>query len=155
MEEEDTRFVTSHNLSGPVGSPDCAWPVLTLGWTLGQLGRLILQAIRVYVTAGEGIYAQHVRDSFQAGCLVVCPMKFAAFIRQDLPLDLLRPILEQLTDRRDWNSCALVSKNFNRVAIPLLYSVLDSRVVSKVGNLLLSSVSATSRPKSRDAISCN
>ncbi|KAJ6631493.1 hypothetical protein B0H10DRAFT_496413 [Mycena sp. CBHHK59/15] len=50
---------------------------------------------------------------------------------QDLPFDLLRPILEQLTDRRDWNSCALVSKNFNRVAIPLLYSVLDSRVVSK------------------------
>ncbi|KAJ6589986.1 hypothetical protein DFH09DRAFT_1140592 [Mycena vulgaris] len=52
-------------------------------------------------------------------------------MQQDLPLDLLRPILEQLTDRRDWNSCALVSKNFNRVAIPLLYSVLDSRVVSK------------------------
>ncbi|KAJ7125235.1 hypothetical protein C8R44DRAFT_840362 [Mycena epipterygia] len=50
---------------------------------------------------------------------------------QDLPLDLVRPILEQLTDRRDWNSCALVNKNFNRVAIPLLYSVLDSRVVSK------------------------
>ncbi|KAJ7496781.1 hypothetical protein FB451DRAFT_1208764 [Mycena latifolia] len=50
---------------------------------------------------------------------------------QDLPLDLLRPILEYLTDRRDWNSCALVNKNFNRVAIPLLYSVLDSRIVSK------------------------
>ncbi|KAJ7104562.1 hypothetical protein C8R43DRAFT_1047255 [Mycena crocata] len=50
---------------------------------------------------------------------------------QDLPLDLLRPILEQLTDRRDWNSCAIVNKNFNRVATPLLYSVLDSRVVSK------------------------
>ncbi|KAJ7503080.1 hypothetical protein B0H11DRAFT_2155072 [Mycena galericulata] len=58
-------------------------------------------------------------------------MKFPAFIRQDLPLDLLRPILEQLADRRDWNSCALVNKTFNRVATPLLYSVLDSRVVSK------------------------
>ncbi|KAJ7099491.1 hypothetical protein B0H15DRAFT_920255 [Mycena belliarum] len=60
-------------------------------------------------------------------------MKYSgsAFPRQDLPLDLLRPILEQLAERQDWNSCALVSKNFNRVAIPLLYSVLDSRVVSK------------------------
>ncbi|KAJ7772009.1 hypothetical protein DFH07DRAFT_997798 [Mycena maculata] len=58
-------------------------------------------------------------------------MKFRAFIRQDLPLDLIRPILEQLADRQDWNSCALVNRTFNRVAIPLLYSVLDSRVVSK------------------------
>ncbi|KAF7362351.1 hypothetical protein MVEN_00581800 [Mycena venus] len=62
-------------------------------------------------------------------------MKFAGFFRQDfsqLPLDLLRPILEQLTDRRrDLSSCALVNRNFNRAAIPLLYSVLDSRVVSK------------------------
>ncbi|KAJ6593356.1 hypothetical protein B0H19DRAFT_1089953 [Mycena capillaripes] len=48
---------------------------------------------------------------------------------QDLPLDLLRPILEQLTDRRDLSSCVLVNKNFNRAAIPLLYSVLDSRIV--------------------------
>lgn len=65
-------------------------------------------------------------------------MKFAAFLRQDLPLDLLRPILEELTDRRDLSSCVLVNKNFNRAAIPLLYSVLDSRIVSgseKVGFL--------------------
>ncbi|KAJ7655692.1 hypothetical protein DFH06DRAFT_1200738 [Mycena polygramma] len=49
---------------------------------------------------------------------------------QDLPLDLLRPILEQLSDRCDLSSCVLVNKNFNRAAIPLLYSVLDSRLVS-------------------------
>ncbi|KAJ7647776.1 hypothetical protein FB45DRAFT_208631 [Roridomyces roridus] len=47
-----------------------------------------------------------------------------------LPLDLLYPILE-LADRHDWNSCALVSKSFNHAATPLLYSTLDSRVVSK------------------------
>ncbi|KAJ7270095.1 hypothetical protein B0H12DRAFT_1310749 [Mycena haematopus] len=58
-------------------------------------------------------------------------MKFAGFFRQDLPLDLLRPILEQVTDRRDLSSCVLVNRNFNCAAIPLLYSVLDSRVVSK------------------------
>ncbi|KAJ7736905.1 hypothetical protein B0H16DRAFT_111631 [Mycena metata] len=58
-------------------------------------------------------------------------MKYFPFLRQDLPLDLLRPILEQLTERRDLSSCVLVNRNFNRVAIPLLYSVLDSRVVSK------------------------
>ncbi|KAJ7876056.1 hypothetical protein B0H14DRAFT_2714450 [Mycena olivaceomarginata] len=64
-------------------------------------------------------------------------MKFAGFFRQDpsqLPLDLLRPILEQLTDRRDLSSCVLVNRNFNRAAIPLLYSVLDSRVVSRSGD---------------------
>ncbi|KAF8150455.1 hypothetical protein K438DRAFT_1865432 [Mycena galopus ATCC 62051] len=58
-------------------------------------------------------------------------MKFAAPFRLDLPLDLLRPILEQLTDRRDLSSCVLVNWNFNRAAIPLLYSVLDSRIVCK------------------------
>ncbi|KAJ7032750.1 hypothetical protein C8F04DRAFT_1211056 [Mycena alexandri] len=58
-------------------------------------------------------------------------MKFVPFIRHDLPLDLLRPILEHLTERHDLSSCVLVNRNFNRVAIPLLYSVLDSRVVSK------------------------
>lgn len=51
---------------------------------------------------------------------------------QDLPYDILPPILAQLSDRRDWHACALVSKVFNRAATPLLYRTLDSRVVSKV-----------------------
>ncbi|KAF7350994.1 hypothetical protein MSAN_01661600 [Mycena sanguinolenta] len=71
------------------------------------------------------------------------PMKFAAFFRQDLPLDLLRPILEELTDRRDLCSCVLVNRNFNRAAIPLLYSVLDSRVVSKSKKTVVAHPSTT------------
>ncbi|KAG5646222.1 hypothetical protein DXG03_004048 [Asterophora parasitica] len=50
---------------------------------------------------------------------------------QDLPADILPPILAQLSDRADWHSCALVSKVFNRVATPLLYRTLDSRIISK------------------------
>jgi hypothetical protein len=53
-------------------------------------------------------------------------------LSQDLPLDILPPILAQLSDRKDWHACALVSKVFNRVATPLLYRTLDSRVISKV-----------------------
>lgn len=56
---------------------------------------------------------------------------------QDLPYDILPPILAQLSDRRDWHACALVSKVFNRAATPLLYRTLDSRVVSKVSMLVL------------------
>ncbi|KAJ3737608.1 hypothetical protein DFJ43DRAFT_1128734 [Lentinula guzmanii] len=50
---------------------------------------------------------------------------------QDLPFDLIQPILEHLTDRTDWNSCCLVSKSFNKVAIPLLYQTLDSRIITQ------------------------
>ncbi|KDR75496.1 hypothetical protein GALMADRAFT_68293 [Galerina marginata CBS 339.88] len=50
---------------------------------------------------------------------------------QDLPTDILQPILSQLSDRKDWHSCMLVSKVFNRVATPFLYKTLDSRVISK------------------------
>ncbi|KAL0955714.1 hypothetical protein HGRIS_001934 [Hohenbuehelia grisea] len=50
---------------------------------------------------------------------------------RELPFDLLPPILARLADRRDWHACALVSKTFNRVATPLLYRKLDSRVLSK------------------------
>ncbi|KAG7091203.1 hypothetical protein E1B28_010255 [Marasmius oreades] len=50
---------------------------------------------------------------------------------QELPFDLLPPILVQLSDRRDLHACALVSKAFNRVTTPLLYHTLDSRVISK------------------------
>ncbi|KAJ3848299.1 hypothetical protein EV368DRAFT_49581 [Lentinula lateritia] len=47
----------------------------------------------------------------------------------DLPFDLIHPIIEYLTDRTDWNSCCLVSKSFNKVATPLLYQTLDSRII--------------------------
>ncbi|KAJ4487186.1 hypothetical protein C8J55DRAFT_424180, partial [Lentinula edodes] len=47
----------------------------------------------------------------------------------DLPFDLIQPIIEYLTDRTDWNSCCLVSKSFNKVATPLLYRTLDSRII--------------------------
>lgn len=57
---------------------------------------------------------------------------------QDLPLDILHPILSQLSDRKDWHTCALVSKAFLRAAIPFLYRTLDSRIISKVsGSLIL------------------
>ena len=51
---------------------------------------------------------------------------------QDLPLDILPPILAQLTDRRDWHACTVVSRSFNRAATPFLYRTLDSRIISKV-----------------------
>ncbi|KAL0574817.1 hypothetical protein V5O48_007154 [Marasmius crinis-equi] len=50
---------------------------------------------------------------------------------QELPFDLLPPILAQLSDRRDLHACALASKTFNRAATPLLYHTLDSRIISK------------------------
>jgi hypothetical protein len=53
-------------------------------------------------------------------------------VSQELPLDILPPILAQLSDRKDWHACALVSKTFNRIATPLLYRALDSRVISTV-----------------------
>ncbi|KAF8875032.1 hypothetical protein BD779DRAFT_1613471 [Infundibulicybe gibba] len=59
------------------------------------------------------------------------PLFRAPFNPQNLPFDILPPILVQLGDRRDWHACALVSKVFNRVATPLLYRTLDSRIISK------------------------
>ncbi|KAF8058786.1 hypothetical protein FPV67DRAFT_1676352 [Lyophyllum atratum] len=53
------------------------------------------------------------------------------FIPQDLPVDILPPILAQLSDRTDLYACALVSKVFNRASIPLLYRTLDSRIISR------------------------
>lgn len=50
---------------------------------------------------------------------------------QDLPLDILPPILAQLTDRRDWHACTVVSRSFNRAVTPFLYRTLDSRIISK------------------------
>jgi hypothetical protein len=61
------------------------------------------------------------------------PVSFRSpFTSLDLPWDILPPILAQLSDRKDWHACALVSKIFNRVATPFLYRTLDSRIISKV-----------------------
>ncbi|KAF4621417.1 hypothetical protein D9613_001027 [Agrocybe pediades] len=49
------------------------------------------------------------------------------FLFHDLPLDILYPILAQLTERKDWHSCSLVNKVFARVATPFLYRTLDAR----------------------------
>ncbi|KAJ3923784.1 hypothetical protein F5877DRAFT_87283 [Lentinula edodes] len=53
----------------------------------------------------------------------------------DLPFDLIHPIIEYLTDRTDWKSCCLVSKSFNKVATPLLYRTLDSRIIHNTNDL--------------------
>lgn len=51
-----------------------------------------------------------------------------AFRPEEVPADILSPILEQLGDRRDLNRCALVSRTFNEVVTPILYRTLDSRM---------------------------
>ncbi|RPD57433.1 hypothetical protein L227DRAFT_578036 [Lentinus tigrinus ALCF2SS1-6] len=48
-----------------------------------------------------------------------------------LPLDVLPLILEHLSDRRDLCTCAQLSKAFHHAATPLLYRILDVRVVTK------------------------
>ena len=60
------------------------------------------------------------------------PLKAFRSPFQDLPFDVLPPVLAQLSDSRDWHACALVNKTFCRVATPLLYRTLDSRIISKV-----------------------
>ncbi|KAF9047720.1 hypothetical protein BJ165DRAFT_1323347, partial [Panaeolus papilionaceus] len=60
---------------------------------------------------------------------------------QNLPFDVLAPILSHLTDRRDWHACCLVSKAFARIATPFLYRTLDSRRISnKVSFLYLNHI---------------
>ena len=59
------------------------------------------------------------------------PLKAFRSPFQDLPFDVLPPVLSQLSDSRDWHACALVNKTFCRVATPLLYRTLDSRIISK------------------------
>lgn len=44
-----------------------------------------------------------------------------------LPADIIAPILEQVSDRRDLNRCSLVNSLFHRAAIPILYRTLDVR----------------------------
>ncbi len=56
-----------------------------------------------------------------------------SFNSENIPSDLVAPILEHLLDRRDLGQCALVGWTFNRVATPLLYRTLDSRIRRVVG----------------------
>lgn len=49
---------------------------------------------------------------------------------QDLPLDLLYPILDHL-DRPDLVNTALVNTTFNNVTTPLLYRVISSRITEE------------------------
>ena len=61
---------------------------------------------------------------------------------ENAPLDLLYPVLGHL-DRHDLVNTALVSSTFNRVAIPLLYRVISSRISEEkvhIGSVLSFSV---------------
>ncbi|KAK0459128.1 uncharacterized protein EV420DRAFT_1538449 [Desarmillaria tabescens] len=66
---------------------------------------------------------------------------------KDLPFDILPPILDQLADRHDLCSCAIVSKMFNRAATPLLYETLDSQIISSKGLLRHPSMTLNQRPE--------
>ncbi|KAH8827878.1 hypothetical protein DL96DRAFT_1709196 [Flagelloscypha sp. PMI_526] len=48
-----------------------------------------------------------------------------------LPIEIFSLIIEQLHERADYYTSALVSKEFNRAATPLLYRSLDSNISSK------------------------
>jgi hypothetical protein len=52
---------------------------------------------------------------------------------EHIPVDLVPHILEQLDDRQDLRTSALVSWTFYRAATPLLYRSLDSRILETVG----------------------
>lgn len=71
----------------------------------------------------------------------MAPLKAYRAPFQDLPFDVLAPVLSQLSDSRDWHACALVNKTFCRVATPLLYRTLDSRIISKASQGFESGVS--------------
>ncbi|KAK0212415.1 hypothetical protein DFS33DRAFT_1281298 [Desarmillaria ectypa] len=66
---------------------------------------------------------------------------------KDLPFDIFPLILDQLTDRHDLCSCAIVSKMFNKATTPLLYETLDSRIISFKGILRHPSTTLNQRPE--------
>ncbi|TFK26285.1 hypothetical protein FA15DRAFT_667577 [Coprinopsis marcescibilis] len=66
---------------------------------------------------------------------------------QELPVDILDPIIQCLTDRRDWTSCALVNRDFNRISTPLLYHSLDSRATSNTSVTLHPCQTLLQRPE--------
>ncbi|OJA15022.1 hypothetical protein AZE42_05246 [Rhizopogon vesiculosus] len=47
---------------------------------------------------------------------------------ENVPVDLLQPILNHLSTRRHLSATALVNRAFNRAATPLLYRTLDSQL---------------------------
>lgn len=55
---------------------------------------------------------------------------------ENAPLDLLYPVLDHL-DRPDLVNAALVSSTFNRVATPLLYRAISSRISEEKVTLVL------------------
>ena len=84
----------------------------------------------------QGIPASSVDSYYKQPCgylllMPLSPLKAFRSPFQDLPFDVLPPVLAQLSDSRDWHACALVNKSFCRVATPLLYRTLDSRIISK------------------------
>lgn len=107
------------------------------GFRSANLGLLGLPCSLALVLSTQAIYKTHSllsHDSPSSSLFFTMvrrsPFYHAPF--QNLPLDILYPILSQLTDRKDWYSCSLVSKTFCRIATPFLYRTLDSRIISKV-----------------------
>ncbi len=49
-----------------------------------------------------------------------------------IPNDIFYLVLEHLTDRRDLYAAALISRDFNRAATPLLYRTLDTDTPARV-----------------------
>jgi F-box-like len=47
-----------------------------------------------------------------------------------VPEDILPPIFEHFTDRRDLYACSLVSWTFNRAVTPVLYRSWDAKVIA-------------------------
>ena len=85
-------------------------------------------------TSDEGYYKQLCAYMLPRLPMPLSPLKAFRLPFQDLPFDVLPPVLAQLSDSRDWHACALVNKSFCRVATPLLYRTLDSRIISKASH---------------------
>jgi hypothetical protein len=54
------------------------------------------------------------------------------FTLENVSVDLLRPILIHLSDRKHLSAAALVNWAFNCAATPLLYRTLDSQLLRNV-----------------------
>ncbi|EAU91873.2 hypothetical protein CC1G_04640 [Coprinopsis cinerea okayama7 len=90
---------------------------------------------------GSGHFEHYITNLRELGVLKVrvftsesCPT-MSSF--QELPLDILDPVISNLSDRKDWRACTLVNREFNRIATPLLYRSLDSRVATQNGKFVV------------------
>jgi len=63
------------------------------------------------------------------------PRNSNTFQADDIPSDIITPILEQLHDRRDLSQCALVNWAFHHATIPILYRTIDSRIRTGVNRM--------------------